>query len=198
MSVSDDLKHTGGPESTDDQMRAANPMTHNVPMSTGGGGPMSAVGTADHSRIEQFRKEMDALKLKGTSGSSERWMLVLGVLLGVAGVVLGIVGAVNTINAGDSPADQRAFMASGSLLGIVLVIAGTALFVRFSLGRYLRFWLIRLVYEGRADTDRIVDAIERASGIPPEEQAGMQTVAPEPRQVTPTAPGGSPLPPPTA
>ena len=79
--------------------------------------------------------------------------------------MLAIVGAVQVINAGDSPADQRAFMASGSLLGIVLVIAGAALFVRFSLGRYLRFWLIRLVYEGRADTDRIVDAIERASGL---------------------------------
>lgn len=116
-------------------------------------------------RIEQFRSEIDQLKLKGSSGSTEHWMLILGMLLGLAGVVLAIMGAVNVINAGDSPADQRAFMASGSLLGLVLVVAGAALFVRFSLGRYLRFWLTRLVYEGRSETDRIVDAIERAAGI---------------------------------
>jgi len=118
----------------------------------------------NNARIEQFRNEIDELNLKGSSSSSERWMLVLGALLGIAGVALGILGAVNTINAGDSPADQRAFIASGSLLGLVLVIAGAALFVRFSLGRYMRYWLIRLVYEGRSDTDRLVAAIEKASG----------------------------------
>lgn len=121
----------------------------------------------NNTRIQQFRKEIDELSVKGSSASSERWMLILGTVLAVAGVVLGIIGAVNTINAGDSPADQRAYMASGSLLGLVLVIAGAALFVRFSMGRYLRYWLIRLVYEGRSDTDRIVDAIERASGLEP-------------------------------
>jgi hypothetical protein len=127
-------------------------------------------------RIEQFRTEIEELRLKGSDGTSERWMLVIGSLLMVAGVVLGILGAVNTINAGDSPADQRAFMASGSFLGIVLVIAGAALFVRYSLGRYLRFWLVRLVYEGRADTDRVVDAIERGSGLAPTTPLGRATV----------------------
>jgi len=124
-----------------------------------------AAGAQHSARIDQFRDDMDRMKLKGASAGSERWMLAVGALLAIAGIVLGILGAVNTINAGDSPTDQRAFIASGSLLGIVLVIAGAALFVRFSLGRFLRFWLVRLVYEGRADTDRIVDAIERASGL---------------------------------
>ncbi len=119
---------------------------------------------AEGDRVSEFRSDIQHLKLQGSSGSAERWMLVLGAILAIVGVVLAILGAVQVINAGDSPADQRAFMASGSLLGLVLVVAGAALFIRYSLGRYLRFWLIRLVYEGRADTDRIVDAIERASG----------------------------------
>ncbi|MCP4433988.1 MAG: hypothetical protein GY812_00620 [Actinomycetia bacterium] len=127
---------------------------------------MSDNPTSDNPvRIQQFRDDMDRMNLKGAGAGSERWMLVVGTLLAIAGVLLGILGAVNTINAGDSPTDQRAFIASGSLLGIVLVIAGAALFVRFSLGRFLRFWLIRLVYEARSDTDRVVDAIERASGL---------------------------------
>lgn len=135
-------------------------------------------------RIDEFRKEIDELNLKGSSASSERWMLALGALLAIAGVVLGIVGAVNTINAGDSPADQRAFIASGSLLGLVLVIAGAALFVRFSMGRYMRYWLIRMVYEGRADTDRLVAAIDRASGA----------AEPTGAQPTPAQPAASPPP----
>jgi hypothetical protein len=57
-------------------------------------------------------------------------------------------------------------MAQGSFLGLALIIAGAALFVRYSLARYLRFWLIRLTYESRANTDRVVDAIERAAGLP--------------------------------
>jgi hypothetical protein len=52
-------------------------------------------------------------------------------------------------------------------MGLALIIAGAALFVRYSLARYLRFWLIRLTYESRANTDRIVEAIERASGTGP-------------------------------
>ncbi len=154
-------------------------------------------------RIQQFREDMDRLKLKGTGGSSERWMLVVGALLAIAGVVLGILGAVNTINAGDSPTDQRAFIASGSLLGIVLVIAGATLFLRFSLGRFLRFWLIRLVYEARSDTDRVVDAIERASGLestipsPQAQPAPAQAAAPPPafQQPANPAPPAPPAPP---
>jgi hypothetical protein len=146
-------------------------------------------------RIQQFRDDMDRMKLKAAGAASERWMLVVGGLLCVAGVVLGVLGAVNTINAGDSPADQRAFIASGSLLGIVLVIAGAALFVRFSLGRFLRFWLLRLVYEGRADTDRVVDAIERAAGIESTTPVGGAPGATAPVGGSPdatTAVGGSP------
>ena len=45
------------------------------------------------------------------------------------------------------------------------LLAGAALFVRYSMARYLRFWLVRLVHESRANTDRIVDAIERGSGL---------------------------------
>lgn len=121
-------------------------------------------GTLDPQRIEQFRAEIDQMHVKGANGSAERWLLVLGVVLVVVGVVLALLGAVQVVNAGDSPPNQRAAMASGCLLGIVFVIAGAAVFVRYSFGRFMRFWLVRLVYEGHSDTDRIVDAIDRAAG----------------------------------
>ncbi len=122
-------------------------------------------GFVESARVAEFREEMGRIGLKGTGAAAERWMLASGIVLVVAGVALGIMGAVQTINAGDSPADQRAFTASGVLLGILLAVAGAALFLRFSIARFMRFWLLRLVYENRAETDRIVAAIERASGL---------------------------------
>jgi len=118
-------------------------------------------------RIEQFRAEVDGLKLKGSSGQGESRLLVIGVVLVVIGIALAILGAVQVGATGDSPADQRAYMAQGSFMGLALIIAGAALFVRYSLARYMRFWLIRMTYESRANTDRVVDAIERAAGIQP-------------------------------
>ncbi len=124
-------------------------------------------GFVESRRVAEFREEMGRIGLKGTGAAAERWMLAGGTVMVVAGVALGIMGAVQTINAGDSPADQRAFTASGVLLGILLAVAGAALFVRFSIARFMRFWLLRLVYENRAETDRIIDAIERGSGLEP-------------------------------
>ena len=100
----------------------------------------------------------------------------------VAGIALAIFGAIQVGSAGGSPADQRAYMAQGSFLGIALVIAGGAVFVRYSLARYLRFWLIRSTYESRTNSDRIVEAIERASGTGDEVVA-----APAQQVVTPPA-----------
>lgn len=118
-------------------------------------------------RVAEFREEMGRIGVKGAGATVERWMLIVGTALVVVGVALGVMGAVQTINAGDSPSDQRAFTASGVLLGILLAVAGAALFMRYSISRFMRFWFLRLVYENRAETDRIVDAIERASGLDP-------------------------------
>ncbi len=134
----------------------------------------------NEARIDQFRSEVDGLKLKGSSGQNEQRLLIVGVLLTVVGVGLAILGAVQVGTSGGSPADQRAYMAQGSFLGLALIIAGVALFIRYSIARYLRFWLIRLTYESRANTDRIVDAIERASGLPSTVESPTSAAAPPP------------------
>lgn len=115
-------------------------------------------------RVAAFQKEIDSMKLKATGAENESRLLILGAVLAVAGLALAIYGGIQVQNAGDSAADQRAFMATGSYIGLALIIGGAALFIRYSLARYLRFWLVRLVHESNANTDRIVDAIERAAG----------------------------------
>jgi uncharacterized membrane protein YidH (DUF202 family) len=137
----------------------------------------------NEARIEQFRSEVDGLKLKGSSGQGEQRLLVIGVILTVVGIGLAVLGAVQVGTSGGSPADQRAFMAQGSFMGLALIIAGAALFVRYSLARFMRFWLIRATYESRANTDRIVDAIERAAGLPSSVDGSSHAVASEPPAV---------------
>ena len=109
-------------------------------------------------RIQTFTEEIAAMKLRGARSDRERWLLVLGVVSLIAGVGLAAFGGFQASGTAVF-ADQIAYLATGTLLGIALVIAGTALFVRYSIARFMRFWLVRLVHENRTETDRIVSAL---------------------------------------
>ena len=152
----------------------------------------------DSARVQQFRAEIDELKLKGGSAENERRLLALGVALMVVGLGLVVFGAIQVGRFGGSPADQRAYMAQGSYVGLALVIAGGVLFVRYSIARYLRFWLIRTTYEQRTNTDRVVDAIERASGLSDAvvEAPAQQVLPPTPPPPAPPSPATAPTAPP--
>jgi hypothetical protein len=54
------------------------------------------------------------------------------------------------------------------MIGVALTVAGAALFLRYSLAGFLRFWMARLSYEQKAQTDRIVASLggAPASGAP--------------------------------
>jgi len=146
---------------------------------------MGAVPPSGSPRVQEFRNEIDGLKLKGGSAEGEQRLLALGVILMVVGIGFAIFGAIEVGLNGDSPADQFAYMAQGSFVGVAFAIVGGALFVRYSLARYLRFWLIRSTYEQQANTDRIVDAIDRAAG---------PIDVPAPQYVVPAAPPASTVP----
>jgi UDP-N-acetylmuramyl pentapeptide phosphotransferase/UDP-N-acetylglucosamine-1-phosphate transferase len=83
----------------------------------------------------------------------------VGVLAVVAGFGLAAFGLNLVINATNA-LDQGDGLAQVTL-GAGIAIVGAVLWARYSLSRYLRYWLIRQVYETRASTDRIVEAIER-------------------------------------
>jgi hypothetical protein len=111
-------------------------------------------------RIEEFKQEVAELKLRTPDDGNERSWLIAGIvlpLLGLVAILVGWWGASGTSNA----ADQFPFLLSGGILGLGLILIGAALFVRYSMTRYLRFWLVRLIYEDRSQTDRVVETLER-------------------------------------
>lgn len=111
-------------------------------------------------RINEFSDEVAQLQLRAGRGDRERLLLLAGIAALVVGIVLTVVGGISASGSA-VPADQTAAIATGSYIGIALLIAGAALFIRYSVGRMLRFWLVRLVHEQRTETDRLIAAIEK-------------------------------------
>jgi hypothetical protein len=109
-------------------------------------------------RIDQFRDDINDLELKTPGDDNERNLMYGGIgLMGFAIVVIlaGYWGASGSAIVGE----QMPYLLSGGMLGVALMIAGAALFVRYSLSRYLRFWLVRDIYEQRTQTDRVVESM---------------------------------------
>ena len=129
------------------QEHAANP----------GSGDQSGQGD---DRVARFRADVADMHLRDPRAGRERlWMFVGGALM-VIGVVLAIVayfqssGATAAYNT-EGPATQRDAITIG-IIGISVTVVGAAIFLRYSLAQFFRFWLARLIYEQQAATDRII------------------------------------------
>lgn len=155
----------------------------------------------NHQRIEQFKTELAEVNVKTPADQGERTYLLVGMGVAVVGLVVILIGWWGASGTA-IVAEQIPYLISGGLLGLGLVIIGGALFVRYSLTRYLRFWVIRSVYEQRAQADRQVEVLERIeaglSGDRP--TAARPVAAARPSAVTPVpaepvpaepAPGGA-------
>jgi hypothetical protein len=125
-------------------------------------GPQGAPGVLAGPRLEQFEAELQKLKVKGGRADRERVLVILAVIATIAGLVTTAVGVTGVRNATDQLSQGDSM--SVTILGVGIALVGAVLWARYSLTRYLRYWLVRDLYEQRASTDRIVDAIERRSG----------------------------------
>jgi magnesium-transporting ATPase (P-type) len=113
----------------------------------------------DPTRVEQFTAEIADMKLPDTASSRDRTLLRVGLALMAVGVVTGIVAYVighGTTN----PLQQRDAIVI-AVIGLTVTVVGSALFLRYSIAQFLRFWLARLSWENQAQTDRIVEAVRR-------------------------------------
>lgn len=106
---------------------------------------MNEQSTTD--RAEEFQEQIAAMRTKTSKTSTEQVLQVIGVLLMLAGIVLGFVGYFSATNAGNA-LDQNELIIL-AILGVSLSLMGVAIFLRYSIGRFLRVWLLRQIYENR-------------------------------------------------
>ena len=111
-------------------------------------------------RLEEFHSELARLRVRTRSRDDEQRLLFAGIVLMPLGLVVVLIGYLGASGTTDFTA-QIPYLLSGGVLGLGLTIVGAALFLRYSLGRYLRFWLLRLIFEEHTSADRQVDALER-------------------------------------
>ena len=103
-------------------------------------------------RAEEFQEQIAAMRTKTSKTSTEQVLLVIGILLMLAGIVLGFVGYISATNASNA-LDQNELVIL-AILGVSLSLAGVAIFLRYSIGRFLRFWLLRQIYENRGKSEK--------------------------------------------
>jgi hypothetical protein len=112
----------------------------------------------DHpDRVEQFKSEVAEMKLPDPAAGRDRTYLRLGVVLMVAGVVVAVVGYF--LSHGTDNTLQQNDAQVVALIGVALSVVGGALFLRYSIASFLRFWLARLSWEQQTQTDRLVEAL---------------------------------------
>ena len=109
-------------------------------------------------RVEQFRQEIAEMGVKDPAAARDRLLLRLSVALLAVGPVLGVI-AYFMSHGTENPLQQRDAIVL-ALIGVGLSVTGGALFVRYALASFMRFWLARLCWEQEAQTDRVVAAVE--------------------------------------
>lgn len=109
--------------------------------------PLPPLSSKKAARLDEFEAEVAALRIKGGSIERERQLTTVGAALIVVGIGLAVVMAVLSGSASDSR-DSLTYISVG-ILALILAVAGAVMWLRYSLTHYLRYWLLRLVYEER-------------------------------------------------
>ena len=122
--------------------------------------PTGADGKLSSTRLAQFEAEVGKLKVTGGGANPERLGTQWGIGLTILGFVIAIISWWSAL---DAPSDTGAVTALRAeimgAIGIGLAVVGIVIWVRNSLTRYLRYWIIRLVYEQREQTDQLIQAL---------------------------------------
>lgn len=96
-------------------------------------------------RRERFEADLAAIQVKTGEAAGEPKMIALGWALMIGGIVIGIAAFITSGSQGDTR-DVISSVILG-LIGVGVSVMGAAVFLRYSLGRFLRAWMLRLVYE---------------------------------------------------
>ena len=121
-------------------------------------------------RVDRFKAEIAEMKLKTGRSRAESLLQLLGVILMVAGIAIALGAYAASLNVKATPGTNVDVLNSNSYLplaiaGLATSVTGGFLFLRYSLARFLRFWLLRQSYEQRMAIDEA--AADRGAGRSP-------------------------------
>ena len=140
-------------------------MTFPEPSSSGvtGAGPvppgpvsLSAGGRVAESRAERFSRELTDLKIADPSAGHPRLWQRTGAILMVLGIVLGVCAYLISHRTTSSLTQGDAITIG--LGGVTLAVTGSAIFLRYSLTGFLRFWMARQSFELNILAERFLTA----------------------------------------
>jgi hypothetical protein len=106
-----------------------------------------------------FSDELARLKIKGGDAEPERALVFVGVALFVVGVVLTVFALQSAHTTADQLVQNERIILA--VLGALLGLSGVVVWARYSLTRYFRYWLLRVIFEERLQQDRTIEVLER-------------------------------------
>jgi hypothetical protein len=112
---------------------------------------------AAESRADRFARELAGLKISDPAAGHPRLWQRLGAVLMVAGIVLGAAAYLVSHRTTSSLTQGDAITIG--LAGVTVSVTGAAIFLRYSLTGFLRFWMARQSFELNVLADRALPAL---------------------------------------
>lgn len=112
-------------------------------------------------RVAQFKSDVSDMNLKAGNAGREKMLGTVGLLLMIVGVIGAFFAYVSSTNQTIIEDQQESIIMA--LAFLTVSVLGLGLFVRYAFANFLRMWLLRQLYEGQANTDRLIEAIEERS-----------------------------------
>ncbi|MCY4195070.1 MAG: hypothetical protein OXF04_12410 [bacterium] len=117
----------------------------------------------DSSRLEEFHDEVTQLRASGGRANPDRWVFRIGLVLTIVGLAFTVVSFFLTGEAYDAESGSQHIghhvdLVVAAIFGFSLTLIGLVMITVSSFRRFMRYWLVRLVYEYREQTDRVVNS----------------------------------------
>lgn len=110
--------------------------------------------------VSRLEEEVAAMRVPTPDGDTEHQMMRLGIGLPIVGIILLLVTWYQA--SGTEYVDEQVpMLISGGLMSLLLAMIGVGLLLRASVSRTMRFWAARNVIEQQAQTDRLIEALDR-------------------------------------
>lgn len=115
----------------------------------------------DSSRLEDFHQEVGKLRASGGRANPDRWVFRIGFILTIAGLAFTVASYILTgqpydTEGGNLHQSNHLDLIVSAIFGLSVTFIGLVMIAVSSFKRFMRYWLVRLVYEYREQTDRVV------------------------------------------